>query len=327
LSQDLTSPQRIFDNINSLREHYSNAHDIKMNSTAEKTSSELETDKLSSKSTENSEKTLKLPITKVEALDHSNSSSSSSSSSNNNNDNKINKALSLILDELQNETDLKDLEIMLKTIVDSKKSNNLLLTRLDEQKEKEEEESELHLNDKQTQLIINKKIVQLLASLLKNDGFEKYGCELCSYLCYHLPSLKSHMWTHIRNSKFDYTANTGIINMALDYEITLSRNLSLFQNKNLNDNSISTCVTSSKNIDLNKDEKTIINNGEAKKSLINKIITQLIDCPQSNKLSNETETVMVSFRCSMCTFGTTDLSQLRAHKMLHYYQLKETTTH
>ena len=54
-------------------------------------------------------------------------------------------------------------------------------------------------------------IVSLLESLATNDGFEQYVCCLCNYVCYHLPSLKSHMWTHVKHEKFDYTINTSIM--------------------------------------------------------------------------------------------------------------------
>ena len=53
--------------------------------------------------------------------------------------------------------------------------------------------------------------IKLLESLAYNDGYEQYACCLCSYVCYHLPSLKSHMWTHVKNEKFDYSLNTSIM--------------------------------------------------------------------------------------------------------------------
>ena len=54
-------------------------------------------------------------------------------------------------------------------------------------------------------------LIKLLESLAFNDGNEQYACCLCSYVCYHLPSLKSHMWSHVKNEKFDYSLNTSIM--------------------------------------------------------------------------------------------------------------------
>ena len=54
-------------------------------------------------------------------------------------------------------------------------------------------------------------IRNLLESLASNDGHEQYACCLCTYVCYHLPSLKSHMWTHVKHEKFDYSINTSIM--------------------------------------------------------------------------------------------------------------------
>ena len=54
-------------------------------------------------------------------------------------------------------------------------------------------------------------IKNLLESLATNDGGEQYVCGLCNYVCYHLPSLKSHMWTHVKHEKFDYSINTSIM--------------------------------------------------------------------------------------------------------------------
>ena len=37
----------------------------------------------------------------------------------------------------------------------------------------------------------------------------------------------SVQWTHVKNTQFDYTLNTGIINSALDYENKLMRKLAV----------------------------------------------------------------------------------------------------
>ncbi len=155
----------------------------------------------------------------------------------------------------------------------------------------------------------NNKFISLLISLATNDGYEQYVCGLCPYVCYHLPSLKSHMWTHVTNRKFDYSLNTTIINAALDYENKLNRQLLAYNGTNDGSN-------------------TPFND------LANPY--ELINYPLSNKITNTATSAstgvtssiisscdkpMVSFRCSKCGYSTINLSLLRLHKRQHYIKI------
>jgi hypothetical protein len=161
-------------------------------------------------------------------------------------------------------------------------------------------------------------IVSLLNSLLNNDGFEQYVCGLCSYVCYHLPSLKSHMWTHVKNSKFDYSVNTSIINAALDYENKLNRKLRSIKNNNM-------FISEFKNFDTSNTDHNENNLIEMKSRDVYQVESQfvsaldLINYPlTAQKLSNICINMsMVSFRCSRCGFESIDLSLLRLHKREH----------
>lgn len=153
-------------------------------------------------------------------------------------------------------------------------------------------------------------IFTFLSSLANNDGFEQYVCGLCSYICYHLPSLKSHMWTHVKNIKFDYSVNTSIINAALDYENKLNRKLNSIKKNKILDQT------------LRNSEKTDTVSSESNMFLERQFLgaLELINYPQTaQKLSNICNSLpMVSFRCSRCGFETIDLSLLRLHKREHY---------
>jgi len=142
-----------------------------------------------------------------------------------------------------------------------------------------------------------KKFISLLMSLSTNDGQEQYVCGLCPYVCYHLPSLKSHMWTHVTNAKFDYSLNTMIINAAIDYENRLNRQLQ--QLKSSEPSKMST------NFDLNS-------------------FNQLVTYPLEAKISAsiyDSKAPIVTFRCSKCGYATIDLSILRLHKRQHYVRI------
>lgn len=157
----------------------------------------------------------------------------------------------------------------------------------------------------------NNKFVSLLISLATNDGHEQYVCGLCPYVCYHLPSLKSHMWTHVTNREFDYSLNTSIINAALDYENKLNRQLLSYNG-------------------------TINGSNTPFNDLANPY--ELINYPLSNKIpqqaqnstastangipnSSSCDKPMVSFRCSKCGYSTINLSLLRLHKRQHYIKI------
>ena len=164
----------------------------------------------------------------------------------------------------------------------------------------------------------NSESIKLLELLANNDGTEQYACGLCLYVCYHLPSLKSHMWTHVKNEKFDYSINTSIINAALDYENKINRCLALinnaikFRKSYSRDESKENLDSSSENDKLNSilDEK-IANTLE------------LIDFNQMEKnyssIENEIKVnkSIVAFKCSKCGFETVDLCILRIHKRNH----------
>lgn len=34
---------------------------------------------------------------------------------------------------------------------------------------------------------------------------EQYKCNMCGYVCHHMPSLKSHMWRHANDTDFSYS--------------------------------------------------------------------------------------------------------------------------
>ena len=149
----------------------------------------------------------------------------------------------------------------------------------------------------------NNKFLSLLISLATNDGYEQYVCGLCPYVCYHLPSLKSHMWTHVTNQKFDYSLNTTIINAALDYENKLNRQLLSYNG-------------------ANDSSATPFND------LANPY--ELVNYPLNNKISQQANVAgnltscdkpMVSFRCSKCGYSTINLSLLRLHKRQHYIKI------
>lgn len=145
-----------------------------------------------------------------------------------------------------------------------------------------------------------KKFVSLLMTLSTNDGQEQYVCGLCPYVCYHLPSLKSHMWTHVTNAKFDYSLNTTIINAAIDYENRLNRQLQQLKSSNNEPNGKLTA-----NFDLNT-------------------FNQLITYPLEAKISAsiyDSKAPIVTFRCSKCGYSTIDLSILRLHKRQHYVRI------
>ncbi len=138
-------------------------------------------------------------------------------------------------------------------------------------------------------------ILRLLGSLAANHGHEQYVCRLCSYVCYHLPSLKSHMWSHVKNSRFDYSVNTAIINAALDYENKLARKLS--------------AIARSERLD--SDASGVFVERQLMAAL------ELVSYPPQTLLKLACAEPMVSFRCSTCGFETVDLSLLRIHKREH----------
>jgi ribosomal protein L44E len=154
--------------------------------------------------------------------------------------------------------------------------------------------------------VANNKFVSLLISLATNDGYEQYVCGLCPYVCYHLPSLKSHMWTHVTNRKFDYSLNTTIINAALDYENKLNRQLLSYN-------------------DANDASATPFNDLANPYELINYPLSNKISqhSTNNNEDANEgsSDKPMVSFRCSKCGYSTINLSLLRLHKRQHYIKI------
>lgn len=148
-------------------------------------------------------------------------------------------------------------------------------------------------------LSTSKKYLPLLISLATNDGNEQYVCGLCSYVCYHLPSLKSHLWSHVTNIKFNYSLNIQIINAAIDYENKLNRHL------------------------LTEAKLTSLNNNSNNNS---KIPSDFFDYPLDSKNILKEQIHLVSFRCSKCSYSTIDLSILRLHKRDHYVQQPKTPT-
>jgi hypothetical protein len=164
-------------------------------------------------------------------------------------------------------------------------------------------------------------MLKLLELLANNDGNEQYQCGLCSYVCFHLPSLKSHMWTHVKSEKFDYSRNTSIVNAAIDYENKLNRSLSSINallasssaasssdtdSTASSDASLSSCMEAvvEKKLHTIMDQ---LNLGELKRRLT-------ADSYNEERMSGDDTAGMVSFRCSKCFFQSTDLCVLRLHK-------------
>jgi hypothetical protein len=147
-------------------------------------------------------------------------------------------------------------------------------------------------------LSTSKKYLPLLISLATNDGNEQYVCGPCSYVCYHLPSLKSHLWSHVTNSKFNYSLNIQIINAAIDYENKLNRHL------------------------LAEAKLTPLNNNNNNNN--SKISNDFFNYPLDSKSVHKEQAPFVSFRCSKCSYSTIDLSILRLHKRDHYVQQTKT---
>lgn len=165
------------------------------------------------------------------------------------------------------------------------------------------------VNDFQTKNL-NSDLFRFLTSLATSDGHdEQYVCGLCSYVCYHLPSLKSHMWSHVKNIQFDYSVNTSIINAALDYENKLNRKLNSIKKANIE--------TDSADTDHNALNRNIFIQRQFNNAL------ELINYPQQqiDKLAtykSNNSSPMVSFRCSSCGFESINLSVLRLHKRTHF---------
>jgi hypothetical protein len=175
-------------------------------------------------------------------------------------------------------------------------------------------------------------IKNLLESLATNDGHEQYVCCLCNYVCFHLPSLKSHMWTHVKHEKFDYSINTSIINAALDYENKLNRNLSSINSSLKNDLKAIQENHQQEEQQSKTDDKSIFDSSSSSPSRIfleKKLasILEMINYSETKKkLSNlitNNNKPMVLFRCSKCHFETIDLCLLRLHKQEHYIKLNE----
>lgn len=167
----------------------------------------------------------------------------------------------------------------------------------------------------------NSKFISLLISLATNDGYEQYVCGLCPYVCYHLPSLKSHMWTHVTNRKFDYSLNTTIINAALDYENRLNRQLLTYTLNNKNEDSDGSTGSNSSNSSFSEltNPYELINY-----PLNNKITSSSSSNSSTNSTNlnlNNCDKPMVSFRCSKCGYSTINLSLLRLHKRQHYIKI------
>jgi hypothetical protein len=182
---------------------------------------------------------------------------------------------------------------------------------------------------------VNMKLFNFLTILATNDGYEQYVCKLCSYACYHLPSLKSHMWSHVKSEKFDYSINTAIINAALDYESKLSRRLNTIRESMSVDESDYSHVKSTKG---DEEDRFFLNSCIQRQLLEALDVLELIDkahhvmpsstnCkkPKSSKRSydqnkngeNSESMPMVHFRCSKCGYDTIDLCLLRLHKYEH----------
>ena len=160
--------------------------------------------------------------------------------------------------------------------------------------------------------VLNSDLFCLLSSLANNDGHdEQYVCGLCSYVCYHLPSLKSHMWSHVKSLQFDYSVNTSIINAALDYENKLNRKLNLIRKATMENFDMSGEKDTSNSLNRNIYMHRQLSNAL---ELINYPQEQIekLTAYQANKSSP-----MVSFRCSRCNFESIDLSVLRLHKREH----------
>lgn len=189
-----------------------------------------------------------------------------------------------------------------------------------------------------TNPIQNSELIKILESLATNDGYEQYVCGLCTYVCYHLPSLKSHMWTHVKNEKFDYSINTAIINSALDYENKLNRNLAsintLINNNRMVSNTITTQMAlQTIKLEIDHSQKTVSDANSAESTHLQRISNNYLErqlLATLNLINNSKEqqkfdkssfnsngVPMVSFRCSRCGFETIDLCLLRIHKRDH----------
>lgn len=170
-------------------------------------------------------------------------------------------------------------------------------------------------NTKNENNLLNSDFYNLLKSLTNNDNHdEQYVCHLCSYICYHLPSLKSHMWSHVKNTQFDYSINTTIINAALDYENKLNRKLNSIKKITLdNKNELLDLSTNSlnKNIYLQRQLNSALELVNYPQSTTDNLVDSQINNNNSNKSS------MVSFRCAKCGFQSINLSILRLHKREH----------
>ncbi|CAF0739182.1 unnamed protein product [Brachionus calyciflorus] len=172
----------------------------------------------------------------------------------------------------------------------------------------------------------NSELLKLLELLANNDGNEQYACGLCLYVCYHLPSLKSHMWSHVKSEKFDYTINTSIINAALDYENKLNRSLALIHNSI----KFRKCFNSSCD-DSKEDSCDSIGSSDLDdlNFSLSKKIQMTLDMINFKDIENRykheeleqkqrPESCMVAFKCSKCNFETVDLCFLRIHKRNHF---------
>lgn len=189
-------------------------------------------------------------------------------------------------------------------------------------------------------------VIKMLEILANNDGNEQYQCGLCSYICYHLPSLKSHMWSHVKNEKFDYSRNTSIINAAIDYENKLNRSLSsinsmLFNNSsNGEDDTESSSESSSTKSSTPPPSSSIKPSIEStNESLIEKKLLATLELINLNELNRKLSEHLkaneacqyqiadgiVSFKCSKCKFQTTDLCLLRLHKKQEHVDFAQTT--
>lgn len=167
-------------------------------------------------------------------------------------------------------------------------------------------------------------LIQMLESLVNNnDDNEQYVCNLCSYVCYHLPSLKSHLWTHVTNDKFDYSTNTCVINAALDFETKLSSNVAKL---------VASIKLNSSQEEMNAAEKTAtsrVGSNLLEKKIVSTL--EMIDfeeiCQRLLTYSNtsskrsietlDTNKIMVSFKCSKCSHESIDLCNIRFHKRVH----------
>ena len=169
-------------------------------------------------------------------------------------------------------------------------------------------------------------LISLLSSLASNDGYEQYVCGFCSHVCYHLPSLKSHMWTHVKNIKFDYLVITSIINAALDYESKLNRKLNSIKKSKINvlNELVEKKDDSNELDDIMQYEYSNNKNIYLERQLISAL--ELVNYSQNvSKLCDEKNIgPMISFRCSRCGYETIDLSLLRLHKRDHYLKVVNT---